>query len=74
VVRFRKSHQNRTPVIEAWWFYKKRERAGKVAQVAECPPSKHEAQSSNPSTIKIKKKKKEIKGRELGMDAEAGGM
>jgi hypothetical protein len=31
-------------------------RAGRVAQVAECPPSKHEALSSTPSTTQKKKK------------------
>jgi hypothetical protein len=33
--------------------------AGRVSQVVKCPPSKREALSSNPSTIKKKKKKNE---------------
>jgi hypothetical protein len=42
---------------------KKESWAGRVAQAAECPPSKREAQSSNPSitTTKHKKKKKKRK-------------
>jgi hypothetical protein len=42
------------PYFKIYTQHKKGARG--VAQVVECPPSKHEALSSNPSTAKKKKK------------------